>query len=192
MNAIHEKVSALCRSAREASAAVARADTATKNAALAAMAKGLLKDADRILEANGADVAAASARGTSPAMLDRLTLDIPRIEAMAAGLEEIRALPDPVGAMDDLRRRPNGLLVGRMRIPLGVIAMIYEARPNVTADAAGLCLKAGNAVVLRGGSEALLSNGAIAAVLRASLAATGLPEGAVAVLDTPDRAAVTA
>jgi len=125
-------------------------------------------------------------------MLDRLALDAKRVEAMASGLDEVRALPDPVGAMDGLRRRPNGLLVGRMRIPLGVVAMIYEARPNVTADAAGLTLKSGNVAILRGGSEAFHSNAAIATVLRAALKATGLPEAVVSVIDTPDRAAVDA
>jgi glutamate-5-semialdehyde dehydrogenase len=192
MSEVFERVARLCRAAKDASAAIARADTATKDAALKAMAAGLRANAALLLDANARDLEAARAKGTSGAMLDRLALDQKRIEAMAAGLDEVRALPDPVGAMSDLRRRPNGLLVGRMRIPLGVVAMIYEARPNVTADAAGLTLKSGNAVILRGGSEAFHSNAAIAGVLRAALKATGLPEAVVSVVDTPDRAAVDA
>ncbi len=192
MSDILERVTTLCRDAAAASAAIARADTATKDAALAAMAAGLRAGVATLLEANARDLDAARAKGISGAMLDRLALDAKRVEAMASGLDEVRALPDPVGAMDGLRRRPNGLLVGRMRIPLGVVAMIYEARPNVTADAAGLTLKSGNVAILRGGSEAFHSNAAIATVLRAALKATGLPEAVVSVIDTPDRAAVDA
>ena len=192
MSDILERVTTLCREAAAASPAIARADTATKDAALAAMAAGLRAGVATLLEANARDLDAARAKGISGAMLDRLALDAKRVEAMASGLDEVRALPDPVGAMDGLRRRPNGLLVGRMRIPLGVVAMIYEARPNVTADAAGLTLKSGNVAILRGGSEAFHSNAAIATVLRAALKATGLPEAVVSVIDTPDRAAVDA
>jgi len=192
MSGIVDRVTRWCHEAKEASAAIARADTATKDTALSAMADGLRAGADGLLAANAQDVEAARAKGLSDAMLDRLALTPARIEAMAAGLLEVRALPDPVGAMDGLRRRPNGLLVGRMRIPLGVVAMIYEARPNVTADAAGLTLKSGNAAILRGGSEAIRSNAAIADVLHQALRAAGLPEAVVTVIDTPDRAAIDA
>ncbi len=192
MSGIADRVLQWCREAKEASAAIARADTATKDAALRAMAEGLRAGADGLLAANAQDVETARAKGLPAAMLDRLALTPARIEAMAAGLLEVRALPDPVGAMDGLRRRPNGLLVGRMRIPLGVVAMIYEARPNVTADAAGLTLKSGNAAILRGGSEAIRSNAAIADVLHQALRTVGLPEAVVTVIDTPDRAAIDA
>ncbi len=192
MNDILARVSNLCRDAKAASAAIARADTATKNAALDAMARGLRRGADVVLAANAQDLESARANGTSGAMLDRLALDPQRVEAMAKGLDEVRGLPDPVGAMDELRRLPNGLQVGRMRIPLGVVAMIYEARPNVTADAAGLTLKSGNVAILRGGSEAFYSNTAIAGILRSALRDVGLPEAVVSLIDTTDRAAVDA
>lgn len=192
MSDVLERVTRLCREARAASAAIASASTAIKDDALKAMASGIRASVASLLAANVTDLEAARAKGTSGAMLDRLTLDARRIEAMAAGLDEVRTLRDPVGAMDDLRRLPNGLLVGRMRIPLGVVAMIYEARPNVTADAAGLTLKSGNAAILRGGSEAFHSNAAIAAILREALRSTGLPEAVVSVVDTQDRAAIDA
>jgi glutamate-5-semialdehyde dehydrogenase len=192
VNDILARVSNLCRDAKAASAAIARADTATKNAALDAMARGLRRGADVVLAANAQDLESARANGTSGAMLDRLALDPQRVEAMAKGLDEVRGLPDPVGAMDELRRLPNGLQVGRMRIPLGVVAMIYEARPNVTADAAGLTLKSGNVAILRGGSEAFYSNTAIAGILRSALRDVGLPEAVVSLIDTTDRAAVDA
>jgi len=167
-----------------------RATSNVKNAALLAMAKGLREAAAALLSANEADVKAAIAKGLSPAMIDRLTLNPKRIEEMAAGLEEVVALPDPVGEITGMVQRPNGMMVGRMRVPIGVIAIIYESRPNVTADATALCLKAGNAVVLRGGSEAINSNRAIVEVLRVAIAKAGLHKGAVTFIDTPDREAV--
>ncbi|MGE5664625.1 MAG: glutamate-5-semialdehyde dehydrogenase [Deltaproteobacteria bacterium] len=183
-------VESICRAAKAASAAIGRADTAAKNAALAAMAKGLRGGAGRLKEENGKDMAAGKAKGLSAAMLDRLALTDARIAQMAAGIEEVAALPDPVGGVERMERRPNGLWVGRMRIPLGVIGIIYESRPNVTADAAALCVKSGNAVVLRGGSEAIHSNAAIVAVLREALASAGLPADAVSFVDRTDRAAI--
>jgi glutamate-5-semialdehyde dehydrogenase len=180
----------VCRAAKAASAAIGRADTAAKNAALAAMAKGLRGQAGRLKEENGKDMAAGRAKGLSAAMLDRLELTDARIGQMAAGIEEVAALPDPVGEVERMARRPNGLWVGRMRIPLGVIGIIYESRPNVTADAAALCVKSGNAVVLRGGSEAIHSNAAIVAVLREALSFAGLPADAVSFVDRTDRAAI--
>ncbi len=180
----------LGQQAREASRAIARADTNQKNAALLAMAAALERDAAKLLAANAQDMEAARERGLEPALLDRLALNEKTVAGMAEGLRQIAALPDPVGEMDDLKYRPSGIQVGKMRVPLGVIGIIYEARPNVTADAAGLCLKSGNAAILRGGSEALHSNQAIAACVREGLAAAGLPETAVQVVDTTDRAAV--
>ena len=176
--------------ARAAARELARADTATRNAALAAMAAALRRDAPALLAANAADVAAAQQAGHDRAFVDRLTLTAATVAAMADGLLQIAALPDPVGEISDLRFRPSGIQVGLMRVPLGVVGIIYESRPNVTADAAGLCLKAGNATILRGGSEALRSNQAIAACVREGLAAAGLPETAVQVIATTDRAAV--
>jgi glutamate-5-semialdehyde dehydrogenase len=176
--------------ARDAARAIARADTRAKNAALSAMAAALRRDAARLLSANAEDVAAATAEGKDAAFVDRLTLDTPAVEAMAKGLEEIAALPDPVGEITDLKHRPSGIQVGMMRVPLGVVGIIYESRPNVTADAAGLCLKAGNATILRGGSEAIRSNRAIAACVHEGLRSAGLPENAVQVVATTDRTAV--
>ena len=176
--------------ARAASRELARADTAAKNAALAAMAAAIRQDDARLAGANAEDVAAARAAGADPAFVDRLTLTPTTIAAMAAGLEAIAALPDPVGEIDGLRYQPSGIQVGMMRVPLGVIGIVYESRPNVTADAAGLCLKAGNASILRGGSEALRSNQAIAACVHQGLRAAGLPEATVQVVATADRAAV--
>jgi len=176
--------------ARAAARVLARADTAAKDRALAAMAEAIRRDAAKLLEANAADVAAARAAGQDAAFVDRLTLSPAGIEAMAKGLEEIVALPDPVGEISELRYRPTGIQVGMMRVPLGVIGIVYESRPNVTADAAGLCLKSGNATILRGGSEAIRSNAAIAACVHAGLRAAGLPEAAVQVVATTDRAAV--
>ncbi len=176
--------------AREASRAVARADTNQKNKALLAMADAIERDAGKLLAANAKDMDAARARGLDAAMLDRLSLTAKGVAGMAEGLRQIATLPDPVGEMDDLKYRPSGIQIGKMRVPLGVIGIIYEARPNVTADAAGLCLKSGNAAILRGGSEALNSNQAIAACVREGLAAAGLPETAVQVIETTDRAAV--
>lgn len=152
------------------------------------MAEGLRAARSRLLEANAADVEAARTAGAAPAFLDRLRLDDPRVEAMAQALLEVVALPSPLGRIDSLMVRPNGLRVGRMRIPLGVIAFIYEARPNVTSDAAGLCIKAGNAVILKGGSDAQRSNEVIAQVLAEALAQVGLPPGAVQLVGLGDRA----
>jgi len=176
--------------ARAAARAVARADTRAKNDALCAMAAAIRRDAATLLAANAADVAAATAAGHDAAFVDRLTLSGKTIAAMAKGLEEIAALPDPVGEITDLKYRPSGIQVGLMRVPLGVVGIIYESRPNVTADAAGLCLKAGNATILRGGSEAIRSNRAIAACVHEGLRAAGLPQNAVQVVATTDRAAV--
>src|SRR5512144_2951489 len=183
-------VEKVCRAAKAASAEIGRADTAVKNAALAAMAKGLRAQAGRLKDENRRDMAAGKAKGLSVAMLDRLELTDARIAQMAAGIEEVAVLPDPVGEVDRMERRPNGLWVGRMRIPLGVIGIIYESRPNVTADAAALCVKSGNAVILRGGSEAIRSNTAIASILREALAFAGLPEDAVSVIAQTERAAI--
>jgi len=178
------------RQARSASRSVAAASTDAKNKALLAMAAEIRARAAQLLEANARDLAEARANGLEPSMIDRLTLSAKGIEAMAVGLEQVAALADPVGEMTDLKRRPSGITVGKMRVPLGVIGIIYEARPNVTADAAALCLKSGNAAILRGGKEALHSNQAIAACVRAGLAAAGLPELAIQVVETTDRAAV--
>ncbi len=182
----------LGRAARDASRAMARADTRAKNLALATIAAAIRRDAAALLAANAEDVAAARAAGLDAAMIDRLSLTEKSVAAMAEGLEQIAALPDPVGEIDGLKYRPSGIQVGKMRVPLGVIGIIYEARPNVTVDAAGLCLKAGNATILRGGSEAIRSNRALAALVQEGLRAAGLPEGAVQVVDTTDRAAVGA
>jgi len=176
--------------ARVAARALARADTAAKDRALRAMAAAIRRDEAKLLAANAEDVAAARAAGHDAAFVDRLTLTAKSIAAMAEGLEQIVALPDPVGEISELRYRPTGIQVGMMRVPLGVVGIIYESRPNVTADAAGLCLKAGNATILRGGSEAIRSNTAIAACVREGLRIAGLPEGAVQVVATTDRAAV--
>ena len=176
--------------ARAAASVVARADTRAKNAALVAMATALREDEATLIAANAEDVAAANAAGHDAAFVDRLAVDADTIAAMAAGLEAIAALPDPVGEITDLKYRPSGIQVGWMRVPLGVVGIIYESRPNVTADAAGLCLKAGNATILRGGSEALHSNQAIAACVHRGLRAAGLPENAVQIVATTDRAAV--
>ncbi|MDR2016700.1 MAG: glutamate-5-semialdehyde dehydrogenase [Burkholderiales bacterium] len=176
--------------ARQAATEVARADTAAKNQALITMAAAIRRQAATLLEANAQDVEAARAKQLDAAFIDRLTLKLSTIETMAEGLAQMVALPDPVGAITDLTARPSGIQVGRMRVPLGVIGIVYEARPNVTADAAGLCLKAGNAVVLRGGSEALRSNLAIAACVHEGLRAAGLPETAVQMVATSDREAV--
>jgi len=180
----------LGRQARESSREVARSSTRVRNAALAAVAEAIRRDAAALRQANREDVEAARAAGLAPALLDRLELSEAAIEAMAAGLEQVAALPDPVGEISDLKYRPSGIRVGRMRVPLGVIGIIYEARPNVTVDAAGLCLKSGNAAILRGGSEAISCNRALAGLLREGLREAGLPETAVQVVETTERAAV--
>jgi len=177
----------IAKSARQASLKLASIDTNVKNRALLSMAEGLLKDADAIKEANKKDIKAAEGKGLSKAMLDRLTVSDKILKAMADGIKEVAQLPDPVGEITRMWKRPNGLLVGRMRIPLGVIGIIYEARPNVTADAAALCLKSGNAVILRGGSEAINSNLAIAKVLQEACKKEGIPETAIQVVPTIER-----
>ncbi|BBE51940.1 Gamma-glutamyl phosphate reductase [Ferriphaselus amnicola] len=176
--------------ARAASRLVAQADTATKNCALEAMAQALLDSRAALQEANAKDVAAARSNGLDEASIDRLILNDKVIDGMAEGLRQIASLADPVGEISDMSYRPSGIQVGKMRVPLGVIGIIYESRPNVTADAAGLCLKSGNAAILRGGSEAIHSNQAIAACVQAGLRAARLPETAVQVVNTTDRAAV--
>jgi glutamate-5-semialdehyde dehydrogenase len=180
----------LGKQARAAARALARADTAVKNRALAAVAANLRKDAARILDANAADVTHAQAAGRDAAFVDRLALTPGLVEQMAHGVEQVAGLEDPVGRLSERVRRPTGIEVARMRVPLGVIGIIYESRPNVTADAAALCLKSGNACILRGGSESLASNRAIAACVRAGLAGAGLPQTAVQLVDTAERAAV--
>ncbi len=185
-----EPVRAIAAAARAASRPLATAPAATRTAALRAIAAGLRAAAATILAANERDVAAAAAAGTQGAMLDRLRLDPARVEAMARAVDEVAGQDDPLGRLEQASTRPSGLEVARMRIPLGVIAMIYEARPNVTSDAAALCVRTGNAVILRGGSEAFASNQAIAAVVAAGLAEVGLPAGAVQLLPWTDRAAL--
>jgi glutamate-5-semialdehyde dehydrogenase len=176
--------------ARAASRLVAKADTAAKNTALTAMADAIRRDETLLLAANAKDLDNARAKGLEASMIDRLTLSPKGVTTMAEGLLQIAGLPDPVGEISGLNYRPSGIQVGKMRVPLGVVGIIYEARPNVTADAAGLCLKAGNAAILRGGSEAIHSNQAIAACVKEGLRAAGLPETAVQVIETTDRAAV--
>jgi glutamate-5-semialdehyde dehydrogenase len=176
--------------ARAASRVIGRAGTGQKNAALRAIAAAIEAAGDRIAAENGKDLAAGRRQGLEGALLDRLELNDARIAAMAQGLREIAALSDPVGSVSDMNCRPSGIQVGRMRVPLGVIGIVYESRPNVTADAAGLCLKSGNAAILRGGSEAIHSNQAIAACIRAGLEQAELPVDGVQVIGTTDRAAV--
>ena len=180
----------LGRQAREASVGMRMADTRCKNDALRRAAAVLRRERAEILAANEMDVRAGRDQGLDAALLDRLLLNDDRIEAMAEGLEQIAALPDPVGEIEHLTSRPSGIQVGRMRVPLGVIGMIYESRPNVTADAAGLCLKSGNAVILRGGSEAIHSNRVIAGCMRRAVLEAGLPQDAVQLVDSTDRALV--
>jgi glutamate-5-semialdehyde dehydrogenase len=191
-NDVAALVAAMGENARAASRELARATTAAKNRALAAAADALVDREKTILAANAQDVKAARAEGHDDAFIDRLTLTGKAIEAMAEGLREIAKLADPVGEITGLAYRPSGIQVGRMRVPLGVIAIIYESRPNVTADAGGLCLKSGNACILRGGSEALKSNQAIAACLAHGLKSAGLPADCIQLVDTPDRAVVGA
>ena len=180
----------LGRRARAASRLLARADSAAKNRTLTAIAAALRAGSAALLAANAKDVAAARAAGRDAAFVDRLTLSPKTIESMASGVEQVASLPDPVGEISEVRERPNGMKVGRMRVPLGVIGIIYESRPNVTADAAALCMKSGNACILRGGSESVHSNQAIARCVHRGLAEAGLPEDAVQVVETPDRSAV--
>ena len=179
------------RRARAAGRLMSCAESAAKNAALLGMADELERASAQLIKENRKDLDAGIANGLDAALLDRLELNAARIASMAEGLRQIAALPDPVGEISDLKYRPSGIQVGRMRVPLGVIGIIYESRPNVTADAAGLCLKSGNAAILRGGSEAIHSNQAIAACIRAGLKNAGLPEDAVQVIETIDREAVS-
>ncbi len=187
---IEQYVNKVGEQARAASRLVARADSKAKNEALRRLAAAIRRDAAVLIAANQEDLAAARAAALEPALLDRLTLGARGVAAMADGVEQIAALADPVGEISELKFRPSGIQVGRMRVPLGVIGIIYEARPNVTADAAALCIKSGNAAILRGGSEAIRSNRAIAALVHEALAGTGLPADAVQLIDTTDRAAV--
>lgn len=180
----------LATACKQAARKVARLDAGSKNAALEAVAVHLIEDQDAILAANAQDVAAAKARGLSKAMVDRLVLTPARLAGIAEAVREVAALPDPVGEVTQMWTRPNGIEVGYRRIPLGVICMIYESRPNVTVDAAVLCLKAGNGIILRGGSEAFHSNTALADVLQKALASAGLPPAAVTLVPTTDRAAM--
>lgn len=181
---------ALGQAARSAASELRRADTGLKNRALFAMAERLKAAREGILEANEEDLQRGRQSGLESALLDRLALNDARIDAMIEGLQQVAALPDPVGEIDDMRYRPSGIQVGKMRVPLGVIGIIYESRPNVTLEAASLCLKSGNACILRGGSEASGSNAAISACIQAGLADVGLPAGSVQVVATTDRAAV--
>src|SRR5438132_10457436 len=187
---VRELVKAKARAARDAARTLALCPTKLKNDALGQMAHGLIEKTAALLEANRADVERARSRGAARAFLDRLTLTETRLEEMAQGLREIAALPDPVGTVVEAWRRPSGIEISRVRVPLGVVGFIYESRPNVTADAAGLCLKSGNAVVLRGGSEAIESNTMIAALLAKAVEKAGAPPEAIQFVDTPDRAAV--
>ncbi|MDP3841461.1 MAG: glutamate-5-semialdehyde dehydrogenase [Oxalobacteraceae bacterium] len=180
----------LGQKARTASRAMAKADTGAKNRALLTIAGAIRRDAALLRGANEQDLAAARASGLSDAMLDRLSLSDKAIATMAEGLEQIVALSDPIGEISNLKFRPSGIQVGQMRVPLGVIGIIYEARPNVTVDAAGLCIKSGNATILRGGSEAIHCNQALAKIVQEGLAAAGLPQDAVQIVETTDRAAV--
>ena len=192
MTDIEGTVVEMCRAARRAARVLSTASSTVKNSALQIAAARLRERAVDLLDANREDVTGAQRAGLTKAMIDRLTLSEPRIAAVAQGLEDIAALPDPVGETIARWRRPNGLEIGQVRIPLGVVGVIYESRPNVTADAAGLCLKSGNAVVLKGGSEAFATNSAMARLLAESVAAAGLPEKAVQLVPTTDRRAVDA
>ncbi len=185
-------VESKARAARQAAQSLALCPTKTKNDALMQMARGLEEKMEALLDANRGDLERARTRGVTRAFLDRLTLTDARIDAMAQGLRQVAMLPDPVGSVVETWRRPNGIEIARVRVPLGVLGFIYESRPNVTADAAGLCVKSGNAVVLRGGSEAIESNGMIAAVLSKALEKSGAPAEVIQFIDTPDRDAVSA
>ncbi len=190
LTSLDEQVREVCKQARRAARATAPRSTASKNAALEAIAEGIAANTVEVLAANRSDVEAARQRGTKGALLDRLTLDEARIEAMVDSVRQVAALPDPVGEVVSRATRSNGLLVTRVRVPLGVVAMIYEARPNVTVEASALTLKAGNAVILRGGSEATRSNTALARIIGDALEGSGFPRTAVTVLPFTDREAV--
>ena len=187
----YELVLGKAQAAKKAAARLAVTGTAVKNAALLAMAAALEEKTEEILAANARDMEAAQAKGMRSSMLDRLKLTEERVAGMADGLRQVANLPDPIGNVLDGKTLPNGLQITKVRVPLGVIGIIYEARPNVTADAAGLCLKSGNAVILKGGSEAMESNKAVAAILAAAAEAHGIPAGAIQFVDTSDRQAVT-
>ncbi len=187
---MEKEIIAKAKAAKEAARKLAYTSTGVKNNALLAIAGELRKQSDYILKENARDVEAGKEKGLSKALIDRLLLTEERVEDMARGLETVSSLADPVGEVESMWTRPNGLQVGRIRVPMGVVGIIYEARPNVTVDAAGLCLKAGNAVVLRGGSEAINSNKAIARVIAAAAEAAGIPQGAVQLIENTDRAAV--
>jgi len=189
---INHYITDLGQRARIASRAMAKADTAARNHALILIAAAIRKDAAALRAANQQDLDSAIAAGLAPAMVDRLTLSDKTIAGMAEGLEQIAALPDPIGEISNMKFRPSGIQVGQMRVPLGVIGIIYEARPNVTVDAAGLCIKSGNATILRGGSEAIHCNQALAKIVKQGLAGAGLPADAVQIVETTDRAAVGA
>ncbi|KWB41478.1 glutamate-5-semialdehyde dehydrogenase [Burkholderia cepacia] len=187
---IDQYMTDLGRRARQASRAMARASTAAKNAALDAVARAIERDAQALKDANARDVARAREKGLDAAFVDRLTLSDKALKTMVEGLRQVASLADPIGEIGNLKYRPSGIQVGQMRVPLGVIGIIYESRPNVTIDAAALCLKSGNATILRGGSEALESNAALAKLIGEGLEAAGLPQDAVQVVATADRAAV--
>ncbi|VWB89954.1 gamma-glutamyl phosphate reductase [Burkholderia lata] len=187
---IDQYMTDLGRRARHASRAMARASTAAKNAALDAVARAIERDAQALKDANARDVARAREKGLDAAFVDRLTLSDKALQTMVEGLRQVASLADPIGEISNLKYRPSGIQVGQMRVPLGVIGIIYESRPNVTIDAAALCLKSGNATILRGGSEALESNAALAKLIGEGLEAAGLPQDAVQVVATADRAAV--
>ena len=187
-----EQMEDMGRRAKEASYLLGRLGTEEKNQGLLAAADGLLAHTESILAANALDMENGRKRGMHQGLLDRLALNEARIEAMAEGLRQIVTLEDPIGEVLSMKKRPNGLLIGEKRVPMGVIGIIYESRPNVTADAFGLCFKAGNAVILKGGSDAIHSNTEIALVLRKALAACGLPEAAIQLVESTDRAAAKA
>jgi glutamate-5-semialdehyde dehydrogenase len=189
---ITDYMQTLGRQARAASRAMARADSATRNRALLLIADAIERESGALREANERDLEAARTAGLDPAMVDRLTLSPSAIATMVEGLRQIVALPDPIGEISNMKFRPSGIQVGQMRVPLGVIGIIYEARPNVTVDAAGLCIKSGNATILRGGSEAIHCNRALAKLVAEGLQGAGLPQDAVQVVETTDRAAVGA
>jgi glutamate-5-semialdehyde dehydrogenase len=187
---VREYVVSVARDARAAAAAIARAETAVRDRVLRALAEAIRARSAEVAAANGRDLARARSAGLEPALLDRLALDARAIERMARGVEHVARLPDPIGTIDAIRPMPSGIRVGRMRVPLGVVAIIYESRPNVTIDAAALCIKSGNAVVLRGGSEAIESNRLLADLCAGALGAHGVPRSAVQLIDTTDREAV--
>jgi glutamate-5-semialdehyde dehydrogenase len=177
----------ICRKAKAASVEMAKLSAEAKNTAICRMANALEANAEKILAANKLDVEAAKAKGIKASLIDRLALDKNKVQTMAKELREVSALPDPIGAILGTWTRPNGLIISQVRVPLGVVGVIYESRPNVTSDSAGICIKSGNAVILRGGSDALNSNVAIGEVLREALSGTNVPADAIQVVNSPDR-----